>query len=145
MGNNGMKIEEAFERRKHKRFLAQDGAFVELRDHGGKIGEIIDVSQGGLAFRYIDIGDRPKRSLELDILLKHAGFRLEKLPAETVSDVEITKTFHQGITRIRRQGVQFGRLTKSQKTRLEYFIRNFTIDGASTQKGWVSFPKAAYQ
>jgi hypothetical protein len=145
MGNNVMTMEDPLERRKHKRFLVQEGAFVELRDHRGKIGEIIDVSKGGLAFRYIDIGDRPKESLELDIFLKHAGFRVENLPAETVSDVEITKTIHQSITIMRRHGVKFGKLTKSQKSRLEYFIRHFTTDETSTQKERVSLPKVAYQ
>jgi hypothetical protein len=138
-------MEELFERRKHKRLLAQDGAFVELRNHRSKIGEIIEVSKGGLSFHYIDIGDRPKESLELDIFLKHAGFRLEKLPAETVLDVEITKTIHQGITKIRRHGVKFGKLTKSQQSRLEYFIRHFTTDETSTQKERRSVSKGAYQ
>jgi hypothetical protein len=117
MSNNGMRMEEPFEgndhKTKHRRFLAQDGAFVELRDHRGKIGEIIDVSKGGLAF--------------------------------TVFDVEIPRSLHQGITTIRRHGVQFGKLTKSQKSRLEYFIRHFTKDGASNQKDRKSFPKTAYQ
>lgn len=149
MHNGEMEIDKPFEgnehKTKHKRFLAQDGAFVELRDHRGKIGEIIDVSKGGLAFHYIDIGDRPKGSLELDIYLKQTGFRLEKLPAKTVSDVGIPRSFHQGIITIRRHGVQFGKLTKSQKSRLEYFIRHFTKDGASKQKDRKSFPKVAFQ
>jgi len=145
MSNNRITIDEPFARRKHERFLAQEDAFVELRDHRGKIGKIIEVSKGGLAFHYIDIGDRPKESLELDIFLKKTGFRLEKLPAETVSDVEITKTIHQGITTIRRHGVKFGKLTKSQKSRLEYFIRHFTTDETSNQKERGPLPKAAYQ
>jgi hypothetical protein len=41
MGNNIMTMEEPLKRRKHKRFVVQEGAFVELRDHRGKIGEII--------------------------------------------------------------------------------------------------------
>jgi hypothetical protein len=102
-----MTMEPPFERRKHKRFLAKEGAFVELRDYRGKIGEIIEVSKGGLAFQYIDVGDRPKESLRLDIFLKHAGLRLEKLPAETVSDAEITKLIQQGITTMTRHGVTF--------------------------------------
>jgi hypothetical protein len=122
-------MEEPFEgnvhKTKHRRFLAQDGAFVELRDHRGKIGEIIDVSKGGLAFHYIDIGDRPKGSLELDIFLKQVGFRLEKLPAKTVFDVEIPRSLHQGITTIRRHGVQVWETHEMSKIEVGIFYSTF--------------------
>jgi hypothetical protein len=73
MDNKSMIIEKLVERRKPERFRGQEGAFVELRDHHGKLGEIIDISKEGLTFRYIDIGDRPKGSFELDIFLKEKG------------------------------------------------------------------------
>jgi hypothetical protein len=98
---------------------------VELRDHRGKIGEIIDVSKGGLAFHYIDIGDRPKGSLELDIFLKQVGFRLEKLPAKTVFDVEIPRSLHQGITTIRRHGVQVWETHEMSKIEVGIFYSTF--------------------
>ena len=122
----GMKRKEHKERRKYTRFRARDGALIELRSHRGKLGEIIDISKGGLAFRYIDIGDRPKGSFELDIFLKEAGFRLEKVPAKTVSDLKTTKFFPYSATKTRRQGVQFGELTGNQISKLEHFIKNYT-------------------
>jgi hypothetical protein len=136
MDNKRMIIEKLVERRKPERFRAQEGAFVELRDHRGKLGEIIDISKEGLTFRYIDIGDRPKGSFELDIFLKEKGFGLKKLPAKTVSDDETTETFPHSITIMRRRKVQFENLTNSQKYRLKYFIRNYTLGEASTQEEW---------
>lgn len=121
-----MRKEEHMERRKYTRFRAKDGALIELRSYRGRLGEIIDISKGGLAFRYIDIGDRPKGSFELDIFLKETGFRLEKVPAKTISDLKTTKYFPYSSTITRRQGVQFGKLTRNQISKLEHFIKNYT-------------------
>ncbi len=122
-----MAAEERVERRRHKRFRAQEGAFVGLGNHRIKLGEIIDISKGGLAFRYIDIGDRPIGTFELDISFKKTGFRLEKVPAKTISDLVITKDFPYSSTKMRRQGVQFGELTVKQITLLDHFISEYTI------------------
>ena len=121
-----MTKEENIDRRKYTRFRAKDGALIELRSYRGKLGEIIDISKGGLAFRYIDIGDRPKGSFELDIFLKETGFRLEKVPAKTITDLKTTKYFPYSSTKTRRQGVQFGALTRNQLSKLEDFIKNYT-------------------
>jgi hypothetical protein len=121
-----MSTEKHVERRKYTRFRTRNGALIELRSQRGKLGEIIDISKGGLAFRYIDIGDRPKGSFELDIFLKETGFRLEKVPAKTISDFRTTKYFPFSSTKTRRQGVQFGELTQKQISQLEHFIRNYT-------------------
>ena len=44
---------EKFIPRKYQRFKAQDGAFALLWPYFSKRGQIIDISLGGLAFRYI--------------------------------------------------------------------------------------------
>lgn len=123
-----MSTEKYVERRKYTRFRTRNGALIELRSQRGKLGEIIDISKGGLAFRYIDIGERPKGSFELDIFLKEAGFRLEKVPAKTISDSGTTKYFPFSSTKTRRQGVEFGELTQKQISQLEHFIRNYTTE-----------------
>jgi len=125
-----MAAEERVERRRHKRFRAQEGAFVDLGNHRMKLGEIIDISKGGLAFRYIDIGDRPTGSFELDISFKETGFRLEKVAAKTISDLQITKDFPYSSTKMRRQGVQFGGLTGKQISLLDHFISKYTVGEA---------------
>jgi hypothetical protein len=121
-----MRKKEHRERRRYTRFRTKDGALIELRSHRGKLGEIIDISKGGLAFRYIDIGDRPKGSFEVDIFLKERDFRLEKVPAKTVSDLKTTKYYPYSSTKTRRQGVQFGKLTRTQISKLEHFIKHYT-------------------
>ncbi len=118
------------ERRKHQRFQAEDGAMVTLRRYASLVGRIIDISKGGLAFRYMDTDERPRGSFQLDILVERAGFLLEKVPAKTISDLELPKEFSYSPTTMRRQGVQFGDLTENQKSKLESFIRNHTVGGA---------------
>ena len=118
------------ERRKHKRFKVQGGAFAVLgtprRPHSTKVGQIIDMSIGGLAFSYIADEDRSSASSELGIFLTDNSFHLRQIPFETISDLKTNKVPFSSIT-MRRSGVQFGKLTHDQISQLEYFIRSHTI------------------
>jgi hypothetical protein len=111
------------ERRNFNRFNVKKGAFVEVKINGSKIGEIIDISEGGLAFSYIDIGTRPEESFDVDLYFQEKGFRLQNLPAKTISDISIKSLF--ALTKTRRQGVQFGELNESQTAGLKSYIENF--------------------
>ena len=94
-------------KRKHKRFQAQDRSYVEIKE-SNKVGQILDISAGGLAFKYIDIGKRPKESFDLDILFKDNGFHLENIPFKTVSDLALNGEFAYNSTKMRRCSGQFG-------------------------------------
>ena len=114
------------ERRKHKRFQVQDDAIAVLRPSINKRGPIIDISRGGLAFRYITGKDSSGRSSKLDILLTDLRFYVGHMPIRTVSDFEVTSDLpFRGIKR-RRRSVQFGKLTQEQMSHLERFIRDHT-------------------
>ena len=116
---------EWVERRKHKRFHIPRVAFVALAPVNTKLGQVIDISMGGLAFRYIG-GKKPsKRSTELRIFTDN-DFCLDEVPFETISDFE---TYQIPFTSIimRRSGVHFGQLTQNQRSRLEYFIQKHAI------------------
>ena len=114
------------ERRRHKRFKAQMGASVVLRAHSIELGQIIDVSRDGLAFRYVSSQQPSSGSFELVILSSEADFYLDEIPFKIVSDFETNDDpFSFSITR--RCSVQFGKLRRKQETQLEYFIKNHTI------------------
>jgi len=109
------------ERRKHKRYRAKSGTCAL----NSRVGEIIDISLGGLAFRYVDRGewdDMPPS--DLGILFGNGDLCLEDIPLKVISDCAI----NDGINITRRCGVQFGELTKKQLEQLEYFIWANTID-----------------
>ena len=90
---------------------------------GGNFG--IDISRGGLAFRYIAQEEELNRSSDLDIRTRDTGFSLEKLPFKDISDSAITN--EQSQFNLRRRSIQFGELTPYQASQLKYFIRSYTI------------------
>jgi len=125
--------EDMVERRRHKRFKVRDGAFVVLMPPSTKLGQIIDISSGGLAFRYLSMEERSKEERSnnlsnLDIFLTDNSFYLEEVPVINVSDFQIAGKFPFSSITTRRQGVQFRELTHNQISRLEYFIRNHTTN-----------------
>ena len=129
------KKKEVDERRKHKRFLVQNGAFAALTafswPHSSqKLGQITDIGMGGLAFSYAAEQETSNGSCELGIFSADNSFHLRKIPFETISDVETKKVPFSSIT-MRRSGVQFGELTPNQVSQLKYFIRNHTIGAYS--------------
>jgi len=73
---------EMVEQRQHKRFQVPKGTFVGLGPHDTKVGQIIDVSMGGLAFRYV--GSEEPSNGELDIFLNERDFYLGRVPFRTV-------------------------------------------------------------
>ena len=114
-------------RRNNTRFRVPEGTFAKVKGSANKVGQMIDISKGGLAFRYIDIGERPNRSFELDMIVKNNGFHLGNVPLITTSDLEADKEFAFSSIPMRRSGGQFGELMDSQISQLEYFIQNHTI------------------
>ena len=119
------------ERRKHRRFQVENGAFAVL---GGlswahstqKLGQINDIGMGGLAFSYIASEEVSDDSVELNIFLAENRFHLRKIPFKTIWDVETEKVPFSSIT-TRRSGVRFGELTPNQISHLKHFIRNHTL------------------
>ena len=113
------------ERRRYQRYRMPEKAYVAFGNGAAKLGQIKDVSEGGLAFLYIDIGGRPKRSFSLDIRIEDNAFQLEALPFKTIWDSEIPDELRS--TKMRNCGGRFGKLTPYQESRLLYLIRNHSV------------------
>jgi hypothetical protein len=119
-------VKRPVEQRRYKRFQVRDGAFVLLGPDSTKLGRIIDISAGGLAFSHMARA-RPSNDLrELDVFLIDADFYLSDVPFSTVSDFRTYENPFSSIT-MRRWGVQFGELNSNQRAELEYFIQNYTV------------------
>ncbi|MBW2259535.1 MAG: PilZ domain-containing protein [Deltaproteobacteria bacterium] len=115
---------ERVERRKHKRFQVDNGALILLGWYYEKVGRIIDISEGGVAFRYMPHGEEQNGS-DLAIVLPETNFYLDEVPTTTISDFELAdKTPTTSIT-ARRRGVQFMNPTHHQKSQIEFFINNY--------------------
>ncbi len=115
-----------FERRKHKRFKAAQGAYAVLGPETSKLGQIKDISMGGLAFKYLADEARPNSAGDLDIVIRQNNYCIKNIPIQTVSDFELARESAFSTVRLRRQGVQFGKLTSDQMSQLEFVLKNHT-------------------
>jgi hypothetical protein len=124
-----MRVNKEFvERRKHTRFQVPKSAFVGLGPYDAKVGQIIDVSTGGLAFRYV--GSEEPSNGELSIFVAEGDFYVGQIPFKTISDFEIPgKTPSTSVT-LRRSGVQFGQLSDHQTSQLEHLLHSLTLGEA---------------
>ena len=118
---------ESIERREHRRFRVRKDACVALRSDFRHVGQIIDISMGGLSFSYVPLSELPDGSLELDIFLAGSASYLYKIPFKAVSDSEADGGNLFPSLAMRRYGLRFGELTDSQASQLEYFIRYYAV------------------
>jgi len=118
------------ERRQWKRFKVAEGAFAALINHSSKLGQIRDISEKWLSFRYIDSEEGPSEARELKIILSSGGLCLEGIPFKEVTDFAIKSEFSFSSIKMRRIGLEFGELTPEQETRLSNFIQNHTLGEA---------------
>ena len=139
------------ERREHKRFKVKDGSFAVLRSRRAipgqmngesmdnaelgelstKLAKIIDISGNGLAYYYIESQNRSNELVELDLIFANDAFYLGKILIKRVVDFTIDPTSRLSSFVIRRCGVQFSQLKLNQRTRLDYFLRNYTTNEAT--------------
>ncbi len=94
-----------------------------------EIGEITDISMGGVAFQYIQKEKRLEDFETLDILLAEDDFYLQDLRIRVVSDVPVAGDLGLGPFTTRRMGVQFRDLTPEQETALSHFISSYNSTG----------------
>jgi hypothetical protein len=114
------------ERRKHKRFKVKGGAFAVATPDYNKLGQIKDISEGGLAFQFIEDGEQTKGSLEVEIFSTVDDFYIKKIPVRTVLDFELDNTVSSNPTPMRQLSMKFGKLNHPQKLLLSFFIQKYT-------------------
>jgi hypothetical protein len=121
--------EERKEKRKHKRLLAKDLAFARFLFG---VGTLVDISGGGLSFQYAqdsgDDWDPLKGSTKLD-LFKSKPFRnVIGIECNVVYDTAVpSQNSLPDPYQVRRCGVEFGQLAKSQCRELDSFIKDVAV------------------
>jgi len=145
-------IKDFNERRKHERFKVKSGAIAMIKTLPIKpkqtmdmsMGEnpsvakhkycqIINISKGGLAFRYIDKNSELNEPFELDVLFAQDRICLTYLKNVQCKTVWVShashaagKTSSSHLITIQR-GVQFGEMTSHQASQLDSFLKRYTI------------------
>ena len=127
MENIGRKTIEV-EMRKFTRFKVKDLSFALLKTaFYEELGEILDISKGGLAFKYLVGENQIKEAVELDIIHANNSFHIKKLRCKTISDFEIINEVDFSSLKMKRHSVKFGELDNNQISELDYFIKQYTI------------------
>lgn len=117
------KNKKLVDRRKHKRFKVPADAFAIVKDPCFKLGQISDMSLGGISFYYIS-GKEFSRNIEVDILLADDDFYIDNLPVSIVSDINVHLNESLDKRVFKRCGLQFEELTSQQRSKLSCFIPN---------------------
>ena len=122
-----METRESIDRRKHKRFKVRERVFVEVSVIPIKVGEMIDISMGGLSFQYLANGYISPKILEIKINYMPNGFSSEMMTVQTAWDDVYIPIFWTGNIKTRQRGVCFEQLNESQKSQIEHLIVNYTL------------------
>ncbi|MCF8084009.1 MAG: PilZ domain-containing protein [Deltaproteobacteria bacterium] len=110
------------EKRRHPRFQVQSTVFALVKSGAYTLGEVLDVSEGGLALTYVaDSGPAVKEGA-LHLFGSGAISYLRDVPVRTVSDIELPNEVEFSTIPVRRMGVEFGELTETQQQKLRGFI-----------------------
>jgi len=116
------------DRRRQKRFKPKDATLVLIEyDSSGELGDLIDISKDGLAYKRYESREVTNEAVDLDVFLSDNSFCIKKVPYNLISDIKIDNELPlHFIDLVKRRGVQFGLLTDQQISALEYFIGNHT-------------------
>jgi CheY-like chemotaxis protein len=126
-----LRMPPARENRRYKRFPATEGAFVAFADPVNpafiRIGEMIDISRGGLSFRYMESSEPISSSSYLNIS-RYEDPDLHLSPCRIVYDMEILNKNRREVASEteRRCGVQFVDFSQEKLSLLERLIRDIT-------------------
>ena len=119
------------ERRKHKRFKAKGNTFTGYGPNSEKIGQIIDISRGGVAFRNTEPRTKFFQFAELSLIFDDAALNINqvpfKFPAKMVAVSEFSNRNPFNFIKVRRYSVEFQNLSDHQLFWLDYFIKNHTM------------------
>lgn len=115
------KTKKLYERRKHKRFKVPADAFAIVKNPRFKLGQIADMSLGGISFYHISGKDFAEK-IAVDILLADDDFYIANLPVSIVSDERVYLNQSVEKNAFKRCGLRFDELTSQQLSKLSCFI-----------------------
>jgi hypothetical protein len=101
-------------------------AFAVIKSKPPRMGEIVEISQGGLVFHYLE-NDRDLSQLsEMDIIFTDDDFHLARLPFKPIKETAIEGDAPFDVLEMRRLAVEFGGLTPKQELQLKHVLKNYT-------------------
>lgn len=119
------------ERRKQKRYQVKEGAYAAVSPRSYKIGQIEDISMGGLSFKYIDTSvfdddsdfEYNDENTSETMFLSSMGYYVGDLSFDTVNDYKVDNTPSFSNLTIRKRHIKFTDLDLKQLFDLDYYIQ----------------------
>jgi Tfp pilus assembly protein PilZ len=108
------------ERRRGKRFQVKEALLAVIDEPFPQLGEITDISEDGLAFRYSANKSLLSGLSQLDIFLVKSRFGMRELAVDPRWEMKISG-------KMRKQGVQFRGLSHKQRSQLTPLIEQSTL------------------
>jgi hypothetical protein len=118
------------DKRKFKRFKGKEGAFAAFikPDEFLDMGQIQDISMGGLCVRYLSTHENHEGCSAIKIFGTNDRFiHLDRVPCRIVYDHEVPEGSWEQIS-TRRCGVEFENLSVKHLSTLQEFIDYFAFD-----------------
>lgn len=114
---------------------AEDGVYAAINPASYKLGQIVNISYGGLVFKYIDKDDHDTDIQERSIFLGSYGYYLgdppingdiplfTEVPVVTMEEVDFSQLSSERLKKLRQMRMEFAELTFKQIFALDKFIR----------------------
>jgi hypothetical protein len=123
--------EELSEQRNHKRLLPENLVFAVSERFLFGIGQVVDISGGGVAFQYAYDSyadwDLLKGSIKLDLFKSKPSRNVIGVECNVVYDTEVPNQNNSSAGyRLRRCAVEFSEHNWYQSIELDLFIKDFT-------------------
>lgn len=125
--------------RVHKRFQAREGACASFMNPGfspaTRIGQVLDMSRGGIALKYLSSRDgyEKGRSVHIELFnVSNPVLTTGEIPCRVVYDIPLTHNPPDSIN-IRRCGMAFGTLSNLQSCHVDHFMATCVCDPGEPQ------------
>jgi len=125
-----------------QRYLAKERTYAMFSSGAARVGIVRDISRGGLSLEYVTIYGSDANVIgavegTVDVLLTTENGHLSQVPCELVysAEVERAPTPLAGRIPVRRCGLRFGKLSKTQQQRLDAFLSRHVIRERKLQPG----------
>ena len=126
-GGGMLNSNKIIERRSQERYQVQRGIYALLKNGSSKLGQIINISPGGLAFMYINNEKQISEPVEVDIFISGNGYFLKGIPCKKISDIHIDNFVPFSTFEMRQLGIQFGEMSHGQALQLDTFIKKYAL------------------
>jgi hypothetical protein len=118
------------ERRKHVRYFPDQETFAALGGGFSKVGRIINIGMGGLAFEYTVFHETEEENVSVEIFLTTGTVHLHHVSCKVIVDegidTHIVQSKKMKLLSNRLCRIQFTEMPSDREGELESFISNYT-------------------